>query len=56
MRWHIETCFKNMKTQGFNIDNTHMRSLDRLMKLMAAVAVALSIYTRMLLLSMGSQI
>lgn len=41
MRWHIETCFKNMKTQGFNIENTHMKSLDRLMKLMAAVAVAL---------------
>ena len=40
-RWHIEICFKNMKTQGFNLENTHMTLPDRLMKLMAAIAVAM---------------
>lgn len=40
-RWDIESCFKNMKSQGFNLEETHMTKLDRLMKLMAAVAVAI---------------
>jgi hypothetical protein len=40
-RWDIERCFKNMKTQGFNLENTHMTSLDRLRKLMAVVALAI---------------
>jgi transposase len=40
-RWNIERCFKNMKTQGLNLENTHMTSLDRLMKLMAVVSVAI---------------
>lgn len=42
-RWCIETCFKNMKTQGFNLENTHMTLLPRLKKLMAVVAVAILI-------------
>jgi hypothetical protein len=41
-RWDIERCFKNMKTQGFNLENTHMTSLDRLLKLMTVVSVAIT--------------
>jgi hypothetical protein len=33
-RSDIERCFKNMKSQGFNLENTHMTSIKRLMKLM----------------------
>ena len=40
-RWDIERCFKNMKTQEFNLENTHMTSLDRLLKLMVVVSVAI---------------
>ena len=40
-RWNIERCFKNMKTQGFNLENTHMTSLHRLLKLMVVVSVAI---------------
>ena len=40
-RWDIERCFKNMKSQGFNLENTQMTSLERLMKLMCIVAVAI---------------
>ena len=36
-RWDIERCFKNMKPQGFNLENTHMTSLARLLKLMTVV-------------------
>ena len=31
-RWDIERLFKNMKTQGFNLENTHMKDLSRLSK------------------------
>ncbi len=40
-RWDIERCFKNMKSQGFNLENTHMTSLARLLKLMTVVSVAI---------------
>jgi transposase len=40
-RWQIERCFLQMKTQGFNLENTHMTFMDRLMKLMCIVTVAL---------------
>ncbi len=40
-RWLIETCFRNMKSQGFNLENTHMTNLDRLSKLMSVVSVAM---------------
>lgn len=40
-RWQIERCFLQMKTQGFNLENTHMTILDRLMKLMCIVTVAI---------------
>jgi hypothetical protein len=39
-RWSIERCFKNMKTQGFNLENTHMTCLERLKKLMTVVALS----------------
>ena len=39
-RWDIESMFKNLKTQGFNIEDTHMTCLQRLKKLMAVVAIA----------------
>ena len=39
-RWDIESMFKNLKTQGFNIEDTHMKCLERLKKLMAVVAIA----------------
>ena len=42
-RWNVETCFRNMKKQGFNLESTHMIDLDRLAKLMAVVAVAILI-------------
>lgn len=46
-RWDIECCFRNMKKQGFNLENTHMTSLERLMKLMCLISVALLISSLM---------
>jgi hypothetical protein len=46
-RWDIERCFKNMKSQGFNLENTHMTALERLMKLMCVVAVAILVASLM---------
>ena len=40
-RWNIERLFLNMKTNGFNLENTHMKKLTRLSKLMAIVALAI---------------
>jgi hypothetical protein len=40
-RWQIERCFLQMKTNGFNLENTHMTLIERLMKLMCIVTVAL---------------
>ncbi|MDP2193507.1 MAG: IS4 family transposase, partial [Alphaproteobacteria bacterium] len=40
-RWDIERLFRNMKTQGFHLENTHMKDLDRLSKLMCIVGVAI---------------
>jgi transposase len=39
-RWSIESMFKNLKTQGFNMEDTHMTCVQRLKKLMAVVAIA----------------
>jgi hypothetical protein len=41
LRWKIERCFLQMKTNGFNLENTHMTLIDRLMKLMCVVTVAI---------------
>ena len=40
-RWQIETCFRAMKSSGFNIEDTHLRDIDRIARLTAMVCVAL---------------
>lgn len=39
-RWQIETAFKALKSSGFNIEDTHLKDIDRLEKLFALVIVA----------------
>ncbi len=39
-RWQIETCFKAMKTSGFNIEKTHLNQIHRVEKLLLLVMVA----------------
>jgi IS4 transposase len=39
-RWVIEACFQNLKSRGFNLEDTHMKILDRLSKLIAMVSMA----------------
>lgn len=46
-RWKIETLFANLKTRGFNIEDTHITNPDKLSTLLAimAMAVALAVKT-----------
>ena len=39
-RWQIETCFRGMKSSGFNIENTHLTDLERIEKLFTIVMLA----------------
>ena len=39
-RWTIEQCFQNLKGRGFNLENTGLRCLDKLRKLVALVSLA----------------
>lgn len=39
-RWQIETLFSALKSRGFNLEDTHMTTADRLDKLLALLAVA----------------
>ena len=39
-RWTIEQCFQNLKRRGFNLENSHLRSYDKLRKLVALVSLA----------------
>ena len=39
-RWSIETFFQSLKKRGFHLEDTHLKSLDRLKKLMALVSLA----------------
>lgn len=39
-RWQIETCFKTMKTSGFNIEKTHLKDKERVKKLILLVMIA----------------
>ena len=39
-RWQIETCFKGLKSSGFNIENTHLTDLERIEKLFTIVMFA----------------
>lgn len=39
-RWQIETCFKAMKSSGFNIEKTHLKEIERVEKLILLVMIA----------------
>jgi len=39
-RWYIENMFKDMKSNGFQLECTHITYLDRLDTLMAIIAIA----------------
>lgn len=39
-RWQIECCFKAMKSSGFDIENTHLKDLERVEKLLCLVMIA----------------
>ena len=39
-RWQIETLFSALKSRGFNLEDTHMTTADRLDKLLALLAIA----------------
>lgn len=45
-RWMIECLFKNMKYNGFNLEDTHMRMRERLEKLMAVCTFAVALCIR----------
>ena len=40
-RWEIETAFRDMKSSGFNIEDTHLRDRERIARLFAMVCMAL---------------
>jgi len=39
-RWQVETLFRGMKSSGFNIEDTHLRDLERIEKLLTIVMLA----------------
>jgi hypothetical protein len=39
-RWQVETLFSALKSRGFNLEDTHMTTADRLDKLLALLAIA----------------
>jgi len=39
-RWQIETCFKAMKSSGFDIEKTHLEDIERIEKLTLLVMIA----------------
>lgn len=39
-RWQIETCFKAMKSSGFDMEKTHLQKLERIEKLTLLVMIA----------------
>ena len=39
-RWQIETLFKGLKSSGFNVEDTHLRDLERIERLMLLVMIA----------------
>lgn len=40
-RWEVATAFRAMKSSGFNIEDTHMRDMERITRLVAMVCMAL---------------
>ncbi len=43
-RWQTETLFKAMKSSGFNIEDTHMREIERIERLVAVVCIPVWAY------------
>jgi len=39
-RWSIETLFQSVKERGFDLESTHLQSLDKLKKLIGLVSIA----------------
>ena len=39
-RWQIETAFRALKTSGFNLEDTHLKDIERIEKLFALVIIA----------------
>ena len=39
-RWQIETLFACLKTRGFNLEDTHLRDIERINKMLALMAIA----------------
>jgi hypothetical protein len=39
-RWRIECFFQNIKTRGFNLEDTHLHDLEKLKKLVALISIA----------------
>ena len=39
-RWRIECFFQNVKKRGFNLEDTHLKKLEKLKKLVAMVCIA----------------
>ena len=42
-RWRIECFFQNVKERGFNLEDTHLKDLEKLKKLVAMVSIASAI-------------
>jgi hypothetical protein len=42
-RWTIETLFANLKTKGFNLEDTHITDLRKLSTLLAVLALAVTL-------------
>lgn len=40
-RWQIETCFKAMKSSGFNIENTHLQQINRIETFVLIIMIAM---------------
>ena len=39
-RWQIETCFKSLKSSGFNVEDTHLADINRIERLFAILTIA----------------
>jgi hypothetical protein len=40
VRWEIESCFSALKKRGFNLENTHLTSTEKLVKIMFIAVIA----------------
>lgn len=41
-RWQVETCFRAMKSAGFNMEDTHLDKIDRIERLVALITIAVT--------------